>query len=332
MATYTDPTQDEALASPEYTSQAGLLDEQAGLNEQTYARTRQDTIRSYQDTLDELSFGLKQAGLQARSQYAGRNLYNASGSLSGTGELVGTELTAPITRRITSAQAGHASDLARLAQNEAQGRFDVKAKKAELLSGVLSNLRSRAQATYKDQIDAENAQIEAGNEQLVAKAKTRADNAKLYNGMIEKGRTPLTLKEANRRRAAGLPVYSYRDSNGNLHNFGETPKAAKASGGGTRSTSGGGSTSSSGYKVSRNYDRTTGTYTGLTFKSSNGQPVSAFEYSQETGQPLDKVLAGSGDQGDQALVQLIRQARAAGDSEETILQDIQSSGRFNHLF
>lgn len=237
MAEYIDPTADQALASSDYTSGAGLIDEQAGLNEQSYARTRQDMIRSYQDTLDNLSFGLKQAGLQARGEYASRNLYNASGDLSGTGELVGTELTQPITRQITSAQASHASSLAGLAQNEAQGRLDVKSKKADLLNNVLTGLRTRAQSTYKDQIDAENAKIEAQNDQNVAKAKTSADNAKLYNAQIEKGRPPLTFKEANRRRAAGLPVYSYRDSNGNLHNFGAAPKEAKAgSGGGNVST------------------------------------------------------------------------------------------------
>lgn len=213
MAEYIDPTADQALASSDYTSQAGLLDEQAGLNEQTYARTRQDMIRSYQDTLDNLSFGLKQAGIQARGQYAGRNLYNASGDLSGTGELVGTELTQPIVRQITSAQARQSSDLAGLAQEEAQGRLNLKSKKADLLNNVLTGLRSRAKETYNTTLDAE-------KEQKVAKAKTSADNAKLYNAQIEKGRPPLTLKEANRRRAAGLPVYSYRDSNGNLHNFG----------------------------------------------------------------------------------------------------------------
>lgn len=135
-----DPTQ-EALASPEYQQNAALLDEQAGLNAKTYAQNRQDIINSYQQTLDSLNYGLKQAGLQARSAYGSRNLYNASGSLSGTGELVGTELTQPITRQFTAAQASHEANLNRLALEEQQGGLSIKAKKADLLSGVVANLR-----------------------------------------------------------------------------------------------------------------------------------------------------------------------------------------------
>lgn len=139
-----------AEQSPEYTRSAGILDEQAALNEQTYAQNRAETIRSFQDTLDQLNFGLQRAGIQARGQYASRNLYNASGSLSGTGELVGTELTQPISRQILSAQQAHEQNLQRLGTQEAQGRLDIKSKKYDILSGVVDSIR-RAKAEEERQ-------------------------------------------------------------------------------------------------------------------------------------------------------------------------------------
>ena len=191
---YTDPTPDQALASTDYTTGAGQIDQQASLNEQTYAQNRAETIRSYQDTLDNLNFGLKQAGISARGQYSGRNLYNASGSLSGTGELVGTELTQPIVRQMTSAQLGHEQNLARLGTAEAQGRLNVATSKADLLKNVLANLRTGAVDTY-------NAALKAKKEE----ADAALEASKLPGGAID------TLKTTQDQQAKGRTLLYQKD-------------------------------------------------------------------------------------------------------------------------
>lgn len=192
--TYTDPTPDQALASTDYTTGAGQIDQQANLNEQTYAQNRAETIRSYQDTLDNLNFGLKQAGLNARGQYSGRNLYNASGSLSGTGELVGTELTKPIVRQMTSAQQAHETNLQRLGTAEAQGRLNVATSKVDLLKNVLANLRTGAVDTY-------NAAIKAKKEE----ADAALEASKLPGGAID------TLKTTQDQQAKGRTLLYQKD-------------------------------------------------------------------------------------------------------------------------
>lgn len=206
--TYTDPTSDQALTSTDYTSGAGQIDQQAALNEQTYAQNRASTIRSFQDTLDNLSFGLNQAGLQARGAYAGRNLYNASGSLSGTGELVGTELTQPIVRQMTSAQQAHATNLRQLGTQEAQGRLNVATAKTDLLKSVLANLTTRAKESYNVGVDSYNAGIKQQEAVASAKAdeaKAAVEAAKLPGGAID------TLKVTQDQQGKGRTLLYQKD-------------------------------------------------------------------------------------------------------------------------
>lgn len=192
--TYQDPTQQDALANPDYQTGVAQIDAQAGLNQKTYAQTRQDIINSYQSTLDNLNYGLKQAGLQARSAYAGRNLYNAAGDLSGTGQLVGTSLTQPITNQITNAQTAHEANLNKLALQEQQGALDVQNSKQTLLQNVLKNLRTTAKDTYNAKVDAYNAEAK----QALADAKLPGgaiDNAQLILDQQAKGRKLLYQKD-----------------------------------------------------------------------------------------------------------------------------------------
>lgn len=97
-----------------------------------------------------------------------------------------------------------------------------------------------------------------------------------------------------------------------------------------RSGSGGTTTTGKGYKIKKNYDRSTGQYTGFTFLDNRGDPIPAFEYAQAVGKRLDQVLSGSGDPGDQALVEKIRTARAKGISEDQIMDALRQDAR--HLF
>lgn len=192
--TYTDPTVADAQASTDYTTNAALIDEQAGLNTKTYAQTKQDTINSYQQALDSLNYGLQQAGVSARSQYAGRNLYNAGGDLSGTGQLEGTRLVQPSVNAITNLQVQHESNLNKLATAEQQGGLDIRAKKADLLNSVLTGLRNRAMTTYKDALQAKKDE----EAQALERAKLPGgaiDTLKVTQEQQAKGRTKLYQKD-----------------------------------------------------------------------------------------------------------------------------------------
>ena len=192
--TYTDPTVADAQASTDYTTNAALIDEQAGLNAKTYAQTKQDTINSYQQALDSLNYGLQQAGVSARSQYAGRNLYNAGGDLSGTGQLEGTRLVQPSVNAITNLQVQHESNLNKLATAEQQGGLDIRAKKADLLNSVLTGLRNRAMTTYKDALQAKKDE----EAQALERAKLPGgaiDTLKVTQEQQAKGRTKLYQKD-----------------------------------------------------------------------------------------------------------------------------------------
>lgn len=189
--TYTEPTQEQAQAAPEYQQQAGLLDQQAALNTKTYAQRRQDTINSYQSALDSINLGLKQAGIQSREQYAGRNLYNAEGDVSGIGQQVGAANVAPYLGQIKNLQTQHESNLAQLGTAEAQSGLDIQNQKFQALQGVLGNLRTSAQNKYNTEVDALNNQIK--QEQFQAKLPGGAiDQAKILSDQQKKGRTYLS--------------------------------------------------------------------------------------------------------------------------------------------
>lgn len=136
----------EALTSPDYISGASAIDQQAGLNEQTYGQTRQRAIDSYQRTLDSINYGMKQAGIQARGQYADRNLYNAGGDLSGTGTMVGQDLLQPSINSLTDLQRSHETNLQSLSTAEAQGRLDTANSKTKLLNDVINNIAAAKKA------------------------------------------------------------------------------------------------------------------------------------------------------------------------------------------
>lgn len=149
-----DTTNSEALNSPDYISGASAIDQQAGLNEQTFKTNRQRAIDTYQQALDSISYGMKQAGIQARGEYAGRNLYNASGDLSGTGTIVGGDLLQPSINSLTNLQRSHETNLAELSTNEAQSRLNTANAKTNLLNDVINNIAKAKKAESDAAIEA----------------------------------------------------------------------------------------------------------------------------------------------------------------------------------
>lgn len=227
--TYTDPTQAQAQASPEYQQQSGAIDAQAGLNQQTYAQNRQDTINSYQSALDQINLGLKQAGINSRASYAGRNLYNAEGDVSGIGQGVGAANVAPYLQSISHLQSAHETNLAKLGTQEAQGRLDIQNQKYSALQGVLGNLRTSARDTYNEQVKASDTAYNRGqdtitntlnqNKLILDQQKAEVANtlatAKLPNGSID------TAKIQQQQQAKGRTLLRQADLATALKQYGK---------------------------------------------------------------------------------------------------------------
>ena len=133
-----EDTNSAALSSPDYISGASAIDKQAGLNEETFKTNRQRAINSYQQSLDTISNGMRQAGIQARGEYAGRNLYNAGGDLSGTGTIVGGDLLQPSINSLTNLQRSHETNLAEISTAESQSRLNTENAKTNLLNDALN--------------------------------------------------------------------------------------------------------------------------------------------------------------------------------------------------
>lgn len=192
--TYTPPTESQAQSDPAYTAQVGALDQQAALNTTSYAQQRQDLINSFQSSLDSINLGLKGAGIQSRGQYAGRNLYNAEGDLSGIGQQVGAANVAPYLGQIKSLNENQSSNLAKVGTAEAQSNLNTQNAKYSALQGVLGNLRTAAEKQYSVGQDAYNAQqaaLKTEATQELAKAKLpggKIDVSKIRQGQQAKGR------------------------------------------------------------------------------------------------------------------------------------------------
>lgn len=104
-----------------------------------------------------------------------------------------------------------------------------------------------------------------------------------------------------------------------------------------KKTSGGGDKKTVGGSNYANVTKTTDAGGGLAFFGKNSEtgkqePIGAATYAAKKGIPLDQILGTSKNGADKELVKEIKAARAQGDSDETILQDLRDSGRFNHLF
>jgi hypothetical protein len=103
------------------------------------------------------------------------------------------------------------------------------------------------------------------------------------------------------------------------------------------SSGGGGATTTTGADKYVNVTKTTDAGQGLAFFGKNKstgkqEPIGAAVYSLKQGVPLDQLLNTSKNPADIELVKEIKKARAAGDSDETILTDLYNSGNFKHLF
>lgn len=86
-----------------------------------------------------------------------------------------------------------------------------------------------------------------------------------------------------------------------------------------------------------NVSKTQDAQGGLAFYGKNkstgkSEPIGAAVYARKSGQSLDKVLSTSKNEADKQLVKDIKEARAQGDSDDQILEELRASGRFNHLF
>jgi hypothetical protein len=104
-----------------------------------------------------------------------------------------------------------------------------------------------------------------------------------------------------------------------------------------KKTSGGGGKKTTAGSSYTNVTKTTDAGGGLAFfgknsKTGKQEAIGAATYAAKKGVPLDQILGTSKNGADVELVKEIKAARAQGDSDETILQDLRDSGRFNHLF
>jgi hypothetical protein len=155
----------EATSSSEYTEGAGLIDtsaanqtkslgtQKAGVA-QSYAQQRADILRTYQDSLDAINLSLTNVGINTRSNYAQRGLYNASGEVSGTGQAVGALATAPYLNQIKSMTGRQVSDIQTLATNQAQDEATIQnqidaipnataKQKYDLKQSIISGLKTQ---------------------------------------------------------------------------------------------------------------------------------------------------------------------------------------------
>jgi hypothetical protein len=208
---YTEDQIIQAQRDPTYTQAESLITEDIGQQRtglqgqlsslpQTYAQRRAQTIRSYQDQLDTINQNLANAGIQTRAQYGGRELYNASGEVSGIGQAVGAQNLAPYLTSLRSTSEAQRNALSGLDVEEQQAQQDIqsklsgldvteKQKKFDLLQSILAPIK--AAATKKQEaIDTE-----------------RADTISTRTEQQAKGRTYLsTPKEVAKAKKAGKTI------------------------------------------------------------------------------------------------------------------------------
>lgn len=204
---YTDPSFDTTYTDPQYTAVAGALDTELGTTvsgiETSYARRRSDRVRSYQDALDNIQYGMREAGIGLREDYAQRGLYNAGGDVSGVGQLTATRVLDPLLRQARTTSENYASDIAGLEEQRTsdinQTRASYGTRKTDLANQIYQSLRGAARQRFEDTRTQEQIDYERGRE---AKADMLKDpTSRLYNEAA--GRTyigtPAELKRLTKK-------------------------------------------------------------------------------------------------------------------------------------
>jgi predicted DNA-binding protein (UPF0251 family) len=349
---YVAPDPNAYLNDPNYQSGSQTLDSSLGADigstEVSYNTRRQDTINSYQSALDIANENIRQAGIGIRGQYAGRNLYNASGEVSGIGQGYGTNVLNPLVQTLTRTGTERASALGNL---EAQRTADITGlrsnyatKKFDLGQSILTGIRNAARQQYEDTRTEGETNYNRGRDTL---ADTRYTNETTYNRQQD------AQSAIKQQQSAGRKLLYQKDLAGAVAKYGKDaiiqignhkylksadeleamkPKTTTRSTGGGRTT-----TSTTATSPYSSYSASKDSVGGMNFTAYNkttkkNEPISAVAYANYKGLKLDDVIAGSADPNDQALVRDIQTARSRGASEDEILQAIQASGNYNHLF
>lgn len=210
-----DPTND-----PQYTEQNDIWNRQQtadtsayegqlGDTKNTFANRKQDLIRSYQDTLDQLNFGLRQAGVGLRSSYATRGLYDANGEVSGVGQGVASNVLEPLNRQVIRSGERYRKDVLDLGTEEDSTTADLNRKIAGVPLTYDQNrldLKNKLIGSIKDQ--AAKAEEQAG--------KPRVDQLKERTAQQGKGRVylsnPKAVAEARKKYGADAIFSVGRDT------------------------------------------------------------------------------------------------------------------------
>lgn len=164
----------------------------------SYQQQRQNAINSYQDALDQINFGMRQVGIQTRSGAAQRNLYDASGQLSGIGQGVASNAIEPLVRQTRTLGERQAQTLTaidrgeQLAIQRAQAEIDAiptktAQQKYELKNQIIAKIQKTAEEQRKLDMETKKFNLD------VAKAEasipgTRSYQLKVRAEQQEKGR------------------------------------------------------------------------------------------------------------------------------------------------
>jgi len=141
-----DTAAEQLPENVQYTEGIDLINQQTGLTQSgyqqelsttqgSYADLRQQRINTYQDTLDQIKFGMEEVGIQTRAGSASRQLYDASGQLSGIGQGVAARNIAPLTRQLTSTGKQHSLAMESLGRREQEDISGINLK-IEQLTGL----------------------------------------------------------------------------------------------------------------------------------------------------------------------------------------------------
>jgi len=177
-----------ARDSDQYEEGAGLIEQQEtqqrqgligqrGTIKQSYGRSRQDTINAFQDALDAINTQARGVGITTKAGSASRQLYDASGQLSGIGQGVAAEAIAPITQATAKLFRDKGIATTRLNQDE---RAELDAVSEQIDALPLASKQARI--ALKDQIV--NGIIKAAKERQDDELKVFKANRQLHKDLL----------------------------------------------------------------------------------------------------------------------------------------------------
>jgi len=157
--TYQAPSYDSIYDNPQYQSGMDLLGQQQtnaqntlqgqlGTISSQYDVRRGDLIRSYQDAIDSINSSLRQTGIGIRGDYAGRNLYDPNGQVSGLGQGYAAGVLDPIYNTLQQTQSRQGQDINNLAIEQGQEMGGVNQQLANLGTDYASQQQTLANNIY----------------------------------------------------------------------------------------------------------------------------------------------------------------------------------------